>query len=168
MSLSMHQASAPVFHHQFGCLIEILNKGAAHATARKIDPAVLIGARLYPDMLPLSKQVQIAADMAKGAVARLAGIDAPTFEDNETTFEQLTDRCARTRAFLDEAPAGLVDGSEDKEIVLAMWDRTLTFTGQHYLLGFALPNFFFHIATAYAILRHNGVELGKRDFLGAI
>jgi hypothetical protein len=163
----MYQASVPVFHHQLGCLIEILKKGAAHAAARKIDPAILVGARLYPDMLPLSKQAQIATDTAKGATARLAGVDAPVFPDTETSLEELADRCVAARAFLDSVSAEQVDGSEEKIVTLAMRDRSITFPGQHYLLGFALPNFFFHVTTAYAILRHNGVELGKKDFLGA-
>jgi len=167
MTISMYQASVPVFRHQLGALSNILGKGEAHAQARKIDPSVLVQARLSPDMFPLAKQVQIATDSAKGAVTRLAGVEPPVYEDTETTFEQLRERCARTQALVDSFAPEQIDGSEEREIVMKMRESSVTFQGQHYLLGFALPNFFFHVTTAYAILRHAGVELGKRDFLGA-
>ncbi len=167
MSLSMYQASVPVFRHQLVALSAILTKAEEHVAARKLDPNALLQCRLFPDMFPLSRQVQIAADAAKGAVARLAGADTPVYEDNETSFAQLKERCSRTEKFIAGFSAEQVDGSEDREIVLAMRSNTVTFKGQQYLLGFALPNFYFHMTTAYAILRHCGVELGKRDFLGA-
>ncbi len=167
MSLSMYQASAPVFRHQLGALCTILTKAEDHVAARKLDPLALLQCRLYPDMFPLMRQVQIASDSAKGAVARLAGADVPSYPDVETSFEQLKDRCTRTEAFIAGFSAEQIDGSEDREIVLAMRGSSVTFKGQQYLTGFALPNFYFHMTTAYAILRHCGVELGKRDFLGA-
>jgi hypothetical protein len=168
MTLSMYQASLPVFHHQLGALSNILGKGEAYAKARGIAPTVLIGYRLAPDMLPLSAQVQIAADAAKGAAARLAGVESPSFADTETTFEELRARCTRTQAYLDGFTADQIDGSEEREVVLKLRDTSVSFKGQQYLLGFALPNFYFHVTTAYAILRHCGVDLGKRDFLGAV
>jgi hypothetical protein len=167
MTLSMYQASVPVFDRQLGAMANILEKGAAYADAHRIDPSILIGSRLYPDMFALGRQVQIASDAAKGAIARLAGADVPSWEDTETTFDQLRDRCARTRAFIAGFKAGQIDGSEEREIVLAMRAGSMTFTGQQYLLAFALPNFYFHVSMTYAILRHNGVEVGKRDFLGS-
>jgi hypothetical protein len=167
MTISMYQASIPVFHHQLGALAKILAKGEASAAARKFDPAVLVQSRLAPDMFALSRQVQIAADAAKGAAARLAGAENPVWEDTESTFEQLRDRCTRTQAFLDGFEPEQIDGSEERDVVLAMRDTSITFKGQQYLLGFALPNFYFHVSMVYGILRHNGVELSKRDFLGA-
>jgi hypothetical protein len=167
MTLSMYQASVPVFSHQLGALSKILAKAEAYAEARKIDPAVLIQARLFPDMLPLVKQVQIASDSAKGAAARLAGAETPSWEDTETTFEELRARCARTVEFINGFGADQIDGSEERVIVLPMRGGPVTFAGQQYLFGFALPNFYFHVTTTYNILRHSGVEIGKRDFLGA-
>ena len=167
MSLSMYQASVPVFQHQLGALAKILAKGEEHATARKLDHTALIQCRLYPDMFPLARQVQVASDAAKGAVARLAGADVPSYEDNETTFAQLQERCAKTIKFLGTFKPEQIDGSEEKEIVLKLGGQSVTFPGQQYLLGFAMPNFYFHMTTAYALLRHCGVEIGKRDFLGA-
>jgi hypothetical protein len=167
MTISMYQASVPVFRHQLGALSNILGKGEAYAAARKVDPQVLLQARLFPDMFPLVRQVQIAADAAKGAVTRLAGVEPPVHEDNETSFEQLRERCARTQALIDSFTPEQIDGSEEREILLKMRDSSVTFPGQQYLLGFALPNFYFHMTATYAILRHCGVELGKRDFLGA-
>ncbi len=166
MTLSMYQASVPVFRHQLGALSNILAKAEAHVEARKLDPAALLQARLYPDMFPLSRQVQIAADGAKGAVARLAGAEVPSWEDKEKSFAELRERCARTVDFIGGFSAEQINGSEDREIVMQMRAGPLTFQGQAFLLGFAIPNFYFHMATAYAILRHNGVEIGKRDFLG--
>jgi len=163
----MYQASVPVFQHQLGALSKILGKGEEHATARKLDHAALIQCRLYPDMFPLAKQVQIASDAAKGAIARLAGVDVPSFEDNESTFAELQERCAKTIKFISGFKPEQIDGSEEKEIVLKLGGQNVTFPGQQYLLGFAMPNFYFHMTTAYALLRHCGVEVGKRDFLGA-
>jgi hypothetical protein len=167
MPLSMYQASVPVFSHQLTALSKILAKGEEHIAARKLDEAALLNCRLFPDMFPMVRQVQIAADAAKGAVARLAGVEAPVYEDNETSFAQLRDRCARTEAFISSFKPEQIDGSEERDIVLTMRSGSMTFKGQQYLLGFALPNFYFHMTAAYAILRHCGVELGKRDFLGA-
>jgi hypothetical protein len=167
MTISMYQASVPVFDHQLGAMANVLAKGAAYAEAHKIDPSILIGSRLYPDMFALGRQVQIAADAAKGGVARLAGVDVPVWEDTETTFDQLKERCARTQAFIAGFTPEQIDGSEEREVILTMRVGSMTFTGQQYLLGFALPNFYFHASMTYAILRHNGVEVGKRDFLGA-
>lgn len=166
MNISMYQASVPVFIHSLKALSGVLDKAARHAEAKGIDPAVLLGSRLYPDMFPLTRQVQIASDNAKGPAARLAGMEPPKYEDNETTFADLQARIAKTIAFLQGLKAGQIDGAEDRQIVLQMRAGPLEFKGQAYLLNFALPNFYFHCATAYGILRHNGVEIGKKDFLG--
>jgi hypothetical protein len=167
MSLSLSQASIPVFIRGFDNLSKIIDKAAANAEARKIDPSVFIGARLAPDMLPFSKQIQIASDTAKGAAARLSGVDVPSFADTETTFEELKQRIARTVTFIGSVDAAAVDASGDREIVLgAGTPRETRFSGTDYLLGFVLPNFYFHLTTAYLILRHNGVEIGKLDYLG--
>jgi hypothetical protein len=166
MTISMYTASTPRFANILKNLSEILTKAEAHALARKIDPAVLIGARLFPDMLPLSKQVQIACDTAKGAVARLAGVEVPRHEDTEQTFAELQQRIARVIVFIESVPAERIDGSEERKITLSLRGNEVVYTGLQYLAGFALPNFYFHVVTAYDILRHNGVELGKRDFLG--
>jgi hypothetical protein len=163
----MHQACAPIFLRQFGALSAILAKAEAFAEARNIDPSVLINDRLAPDMLPLTRHIQIATDGAKGGVARLAGMDVPSYPDTETTFAELQARIAKTVAFIQSVPADQVDGSEDKDIVLKLRDTEMRFKGQDFLMHFVLPNFFFHVTIAYAILRHDGVELGKRDFLGA-
>lgn len=168
MSLSMYQASVPVFIRAFDNLSAILHKAAAYAEARKIDPSVLINARLYPDMLPLSRQVQIASDNAKGAAGRLAQVERPAWDDNETTFDELQARIAKTIAFLKAIKPEQIDGSEERAISLKVGPNDLNFQGQAYLLGFALPNVFFHATTAYAILRHSGVDIGKMDFLGAM
>jgi hypothetical protein len=168
MSLSMYQASVPVFRRQMDALCTILTKAEDHASERKIDPQALIGCRLFPDMFPLGRQVQIVSDTAKGAVARLAGVDVPSYPDVETSFAELKERCARTTAFVTGFTPEQIDGSEDREIVLKLGPNTVTFKGQQYLLAFALPNFFFHLTTAYAILRECGVPVGKRDFLGAV
>lgn len=166
MSLTMYQASIPVFVRMLGNLSAILDKAAAHAEARKIDPAVFINARLAPDMFPLSRQVQIATDMVKGCAARLAGIEVPRYEDNETTFAELQARIAKTKAFIQSVSASRIDGSEDRQITLKFGSRELSFLGQAYLLDFVVPNFHFHLTTTYAILRHNGVEIGKMDYVG--
>lgn len=148
-------------------LAAILDKAAAHAEAKKIDPTVLVNSRLYPDMLPLVKQVQIASDHAKGAAARLAGLESPKFEDNEATFPELGARIQKTISYLNTLKPEQIDGSEERTITLPLRTRTLTFQGMPYLLNFALPNFYFHVTTAYDIFRHNGVELGKKDFIGS-
>jgi len=163
----MYQVSIPAFVRALGNLSAILDKAAAHAVARKIDPAVFINARLAPDMFPLSRQVQAAGDSAKGCAARLAGIEVPRYEDSETTFPELQARIARTVTFIQAVKAAQVDGSEDRTITLKLRGRDVNFTGRDYLLNFVLPNFFFHATTAYAILRHNGLEIGKTDFLGS-
>ena len=167
MTISMYQASVPVFVRMLKNLDAILDKGKAHAEARKIAANVLPASRLIADMFPLSRQVQIACDHAKGAVARLAGVDIPKHEDNEQTFEELQARIAKTVAFVETFTAAQIDGSEERDIVYPTSSRgDLHFKGVDYLLGFALPNFYFHVVTAYDILRANGVEIGKRDFLG--
>ena len=164
----MYVSSVPTMIRSLSNLRSILEKAAAHAEARKIDPAVLINARLYPDMFPLFRQIQIASDVAKGAVARLAGSEPPAFEDNETSFAELQARLDKTISLLESFKPEQIDGTEEKTIILPMHDTTATFKGLNYLLEFALPNLYFHVTTAYAILRHNGVEIGKKDFLGNI
>ncbi|HSQ03728.1 MAG TPA: DUF1993 family protein [Burkholderiales bacterium] len=168
MTISMYQASIPVFRKMLENLSAILTKGEAHAEAHKIDPAVLLQARLYPDMFPLTKQVQIAGDFAKGAAARLAGMEVPRYEDNEASFEELRARIAKTLAFISTFKPQQIDGSEERSISLAIGGETLQFRGLAYLNHFVMPNFYFHVTTAYDILRHNGVEVGKRDFVGDI
>jgi hypothetical protein len=165
MSFSIYDASAPVFIHMLKNLAAILKKGEAHAEARKIEPSVLINDRLAPDMHPLSRQVQIATDGAKGCVARLAGLEIPSYPDTETTFEELQARIAKTIAFIEGVDAAAMEGSEDKSYTLKLRSGEITVTGRELLLNLANPNVYFHITTAYLILRHNGVEIGKRDFL---
>ncbi|MSS76277.1 MAG: DUF1993 domain-containing protein [Methyloglobulus sp.] len=167
MSLNMYQASIPVFIRMLGNLSVILNKAVTHAEAIKIDPSIFINARLAPDMLPLSRQVQIATDMAKGCAARLAGLEVPSYEDNETTFADLQTRIAKTIAFLQSISAEQINGSEERIVMLKLRGKEISFLGQPYLLDFALPNVYFHITTTYAILRHNGVEVGKMDYIGS-
>ena len=166
MPLSMYRASVPVFKQLLKSLDAILDKAAAYAAARKIDPNALLQARLAPDMFHLTRQVQIASDQAKGIAARMAGQEPPKFEDNEASFADLKARIAKTIAFLDGLQPAQIDGSEDREIAMPVGGQTLKFKGVDYLLGFGLPNFYFHVTTAYAILRHNGLEIGKRDFIG--
>jgi hypothetical protein len=163
----MYQASAPRFIHMLGNVSAILDKAQAHADAKKLDAAVLTAYRLYPDMYPLTRQVQIACDTSKGAVARLAGAEIPQHPDVEQSIADLKARIAKTVAFIDTFKPAQIDGSEEREIVLKLQGNDVKFTGVQYLLGFALPNFYFHAATAYNILRHNGVEIGKRDFIGS-
>ena len=167
MNISMYQASAPRFANMLKNLSALLDKAQAHCEAKKIDAAALTAFRLYPDMFPLTRQVQIACDTAKGAVARLAGVEAPKHEDTEQTIAELKARIARTLEFIASIKAAQVDGSEAKEVVLKMRAGELKFTGLQYLMGHAYPNFYFHVTTAYNILRHNGVEIGKRDFIGS-
>ena len=160
MTLSMHQASAPVFLRVLKGLGTVLGKAAAHAEAKGFDPAALLQARLYPDMFPLTRQVQICTDFAKGAVARLA------WADDEVSFADLIARVEKTAAYVGAFTADRIDGSEAREITLVRRGQTSVVAGQTYLLDQAMPNFYFHLTTAYAILRHNGVEVGKKDYLG--
>lgn len=166
MSLSMYQASVPVFVRMLDNLSKILDLAVQYAEEKKIDPAVLINARLAPDMYPLSRQVQIATDMAKGCAARLAGMEVPVYEDNETTFPELQARIAKTLTFIQSVSAEQIDGSEERMVTLKLRGKEVSFRGQPYLLHFVLPNFYFHITIAYAILRHNGLAIGKMDFIG--
>ena len=166
MSISMHTASVPVFTRMLDNLIAWLNKAEAHAAVKKFDAGVLLGTRLAPDMLPLVRQVQIACDAAKFCVARLAGADAPKFEDTESTLDQLRQRIRMTIDYLRSVPASQVDGTEQRDIVVPSREGSFTLKGEDYLRQFALPNLFFHLTTTYALLRHNGVDLGKADYLG--
>lgn len=168
MALSMYQASVPVFVKTLGNLAAILDKAAGFAAAKKVDQSVLLGYRLAPDMLNLARQVQIATDHAKGAPARLAGMEPPSFEYTEASFAELKARIDKVIAFLGSLKPAQVDGSEEREVTLKMGGNTLTYKGQPYLLHFALPNFFFHVTTAYGILRHCGVDLGKKDYIGQV
>ena len=168
MTITMYQASVPVFQRTLKALDVILDKAAAYAAERKIDPTVLLTARLYPDMFALTRQVQIATDHAKGASARLAGVAVPSFADTEATVPDLKARIAKTLEFIASVKPAQIDGSEGRDISLKAGPRELNFKGQDYLLFFALPNFYFHVTTAFAILRHNGVPVGKLDFLGAV
>ncbi len=168
MTISMYQASIPTFIHALGNLSAILTKAAAYAEAKKIDPSVLVNARLYPDMYPLLKQVQIAADFSRGVSARLAGVEMPKFEGQEKSFADLDALLAQTLAFLDSVQASQFEGKEGAEIVLRPGTpKEKKLAGQAYLANYGLPQFFFHVTTAYDILRHNGLAIGKRDFLGA-
>ena len=166
MTISMYQASVPRFVNILGNLSNILDKALAHVDAKKIDGATLTNYRLFPDMLPMTTQVQIACDAAKGVVGRLAGVEMPVFDDKETTLAELKARVDKTIAFIQSVPAEKIDGSEDKDIVIVRRDKETRYKGMQFLLGHAIPNFYFHVTTAYNILRHNGVEIGKRDFLG--
>jgi len=166
VKLSMYQASVPVFIRTLGNLSGILTKGAAHAEAKKIDPLVLVNSRLFPDMFPLSRQVQIASDTAKGAAARLAGMEPPSYEDNEQAFPELIARLDKTVEFLKTFKPEQIDGSEERTINIKVAGQPMTLQGMTFLLQRALPNLYFHTTTAYAILRHNGVEVGKKDYLG--
>jgi hypothetical protein len=166
MSISMHSASVPVFVRMLGNLLKWLDRAEAHAVAKKFDTAVLLAARLAPDMLPFTRQIQIACDGAKFAVARLAGVEAPKFADEETSFDQLRERIRKTIDYVQSVPAAQIEGTEDREIAIPRRDGTLTMKGEPYLREYVLPNFFFHVTTAYALLRHNGVDLGKTDYLG--
>jgi hypothetical protein len=167
MSITMHSASAPIFVAMLKNLTAWLDKAETHATAKKFEPAVYLTARLAPDMLPFTNQVQIACDTAKFLIARLAGVDAPKYDDSEKSLADLRARVAATIAFIQSVPADSVNGTEDKEVTLPRRTGPIVMNGEAYLKHFALPNFFFHTTTAYALLRHNGVEIGKMDFLGA-
>jgi len=167
MTISMYDVTVPALVRTLNALRGVLDKAEAYAAAKKFDPAVLVSARLYPDMFPLSRQVQIACDFAKGACARLAGKDVPSWADEEKTIGELKARIARTLDFVNSFKRADFDGSEDRTISLKIGGETQTFKGLDYLNHFVLPNFYFHAATAYDILRHNGLEVGKRDFIGA-
>lgn len=165
MSLSMYQASVPAFQKHLHALDGILDKAAAYATAKKIDPAVLLASRLYPDMFDLTRQVQAVTDFAKAASARLANVVVPSFPDTEKTIPELKERIAKTLAFLETLKPEQMNGAETREFTIKVGPNDMTFKGIDYLLHFALPNFYFHASTAYGILRHNGLEIGKRDFM---
>jgi len=167
MSLSMYDATVPVLVRGLNNLSHLLEKGLASAEARDIDPAVLVAARLAPDMHPLSRQVQIASDSAKGAASRLAGVDNPSWPDTETTFPELQARIRKTVDYLETFKPEQFEGAESKTVTLPLPGGEMKFSGQEFLLGFVLPNFLFHVTTAHAILRHNGVPIGKADYLGA-
>jgi len=167
MSISMYQASIPVLTKILANLSKILEKAEAHAASKKIDQVVFVEARLFPDMYPLTRQVQIATDVAKGCGARLAGQEPPKFDDNEASFAELQARLAKTIAFLETFTPAQIDGTEENSIVFVAGGRERNFNGLAYLFDFVLPNVFFHTTTTYAILRHWGVELGKADFLGS-
>ncbi|MGL4318835.1 MAG: DUF1993 domain-containing protein [Pseudomonas sp.] len=166
MSLSMYEASIPVFTRMLGNLSAILAKAAGYAESKGIDPGVLINARLAPDMYPLARQVQIASDAVKGCVARLAQVEIPSFADSETTFPELQERIAKTLKFIEGISPEQVNGSENRTVTIKLPGRELSFSGQVFLLNFSQPNLYFHITTTYAILRHNGLSLGKMDYLG--
>jgi hypothetical protein len=166
MNISMHAMSHGVFKKALTQLLYVLEKGAANAKARSFDTSVLVSARLAPDMLPLSKQIQLTSDFAKNSMARLAGIDPPKFEDSESTMEELIARVKKTLDYIDTVSATALEGSETRDIKIPLRDRTVEFKGLAFLQYWAIPNFFFHHVTAYNLLRHNGVDIGKRDFLG--
>jgi hypothetical protein len=166
MTISMYQASVPAFIRALDNLAAILEKGATHAQSRKIDEAVLLGSRLFPDMFPLARQVQIASDTAKSGAGRLAGVEFPAYEDKEATFQELILRVRNTIAYLQTLKPAQIDGSEDKTVSWQTRSSTKSMQGMPYLINHLLPNIHFHVTTAYAILRHNGVEIGKKDFLG--
>jgi len=166
MTISMYQASVPRLANILGNLSNILDKAQADIDARRIDVSVIMDARLFPDMYPFSKQVQIACDKARSVVARLAGMEVPFYEDDEKTFAELKLRIARTIAFIQSVPPERIDGTEDDEIVLPVTGKETRYRGMQLLLGHSMPNVYFHATTAYNILRHNGIAVGKRDFLG--
>ena len=168
MPSNLYQSSVPVFTQYLTSLSALLTKAASHAEAKKIDPLVLTGARIAPDMFPLQRQVQIATDHAKGACARLAGIEVPSFADTETTFPELQARIAKTLEFVKSLKPAQFEGSAERDVTLTIAGQKITWKGNIYLNHFALPNFYFHATTTYAILRHNGVEVGKRDFMGSL
>ena len=167
MTFSMYEASVPVFKQILTSLSAIIDKADAHATEKKIDPAALLQARLYPDMFPFLRQVQVACDFAKGCTARLAGVDVPRYEDSEQSFAELKQRIATTIAFMDGLPQDGIEASAQRDISTSSGANAKQFKGQVYLVHYALPHFYFHATTAYALLRHNGVEVGKKDFIGS-
>lgn len=167
MTISMYQASIPVFIRMLTNLSEVLKKGTAHAEARKIDPVVLLNSRLFPNMFTFTRQVQIVTDMVKGCAARLAGQEPPSYEDKESSFPELIARIEKTIAYLNAFKPAQIDGTEEKSVSLKVGGQPMTFQGLPYLLSYVLPNLYFHTTTAYNILRHNGVELAKKDYLGS-
>lgn len=168
MTISLYAASVPVFQQMLGSLSAILSKAEAHATAKNIAPDALLQSRLFPDMFPLLRQVQIAADFARGVSSRLAGVEVPKFEDNEQSFAELQALLNKTLAFLDTFTPAQIDGNESREIITRPGTpKEKRFSGQAYLLSYGLPQFFFHVTTVYALLRHNGLDVGKRDYMGA-
>ena len=168
MTISMYQAAVQPFVQHLGALSALLAKAEAHAVAKKFDPAVLLSLRLAPDMLPLSRQVQIACDFAKSATARLAGAEVPNGKDDEKTLAELRGRIGKTLDYVRSFKADQIDGSEERDVTITVAGKSVAFKGQPYLIQFVLPNFYFHCTVTYAILRHNGVELGKRDFMGSV
>ena len=167
MSFSMYEASVPVFTQILNSLAAIIDKAETHANEKNIDPAALLQARLYPDMFPFLRQIQVAADFAKGCSARLAGVEVPRYEDTEKSFADLRERLARTLAFINDLPRDAIEASDQRDIVTGSGAKVREFKGQDYLVHYALPHFYFHATTAYALLRHNGVEIGKKDFVGS-
>jgi len=168
MTISMYSASVPVFQRQLGALGKVIDKAASHAAAKKIQDAVLLQTRLYPDMLPFARQVQIAADFAKSTPARLTGSEFPKYDDNETSLAELKARIDKTLAYVATYTPAKFEGSEGREITIPIPNNPMTFKGEVFLLHFAMPNFYFHVTTAYDILRQCGVEIGKRDFIGGL
>lgn len=168
MSITMYSASVPIFVRMLTNLSGWLDKAEAHATAKKFDPSVYLTSRLAPDMLPFTKQIQIGCDAAKFAMARLTDTTAPKFDDNETTLADLRVRVQKTIDYVQSIPAAQLEGTEEKDVTIPRRDGTMTLKGEAYLKNFVLPNFFFHVTTTYALLRHNGVDLGKGDYLGAL
>lgn len=166
MKLTIHTLAVEQVTHTLKQLLGFLDKGIAYAEAKKFDPTVLVNSRLAPDMHPLSKQIQIVSDTAKFGIARLTGLEAPKFEDNEKTMDELKARILKTIDYVQSAPASAFEGGEDRDVKITVPGRTIEMKGLTYLRGWLLPNFFFHVSIAYAILRHNGVDLGKRDLLG--
>jgi hypothetical protein len=168
MSNLLYQATVPVFVQTLNALDAIIDKAAAYAAERKVDPAVFLGSRLRPDMLPFVRQTQIVCDNAKNMTARLAGVEPPRFEDNEASFDEIKARIKKTLAYIATVDANAIESGADREIVFPLGPNKMKMKGADYIFHFALPNFYFHLTTAYAILRHNGLEIGKRDFLGAV
>lgn len=168
MTISMHSASVPVFVRMFENMLTWLDKAEAHAQAKKFEPSVFLAARFAPDMLPFVRQIQIASDSCKFGVARLAGIEAPKFEDSEASFADLRERIRKTIAFVQSVPVAQIDGSEARDVIVPRRDGSITLKGEVYLKHYVMPNFYFHVTTTYALLRHWGVDLGKRDYLGPL
>ena len=168
MQITMYRATVPVFARALRNLIAVLQKGEASATARKIEPAVILNYRLAPDMFPLTRQVQIATDMAKGCVSRLAGVEIPAYEDTEATFGEVIARLEKCIAYLEGFKPGQIDGTEDKVITLKRPTGDISYPGLQYALEYVTPNVYFHCTSAYAILRHCGVDVGKKDFIGPL
>ena len=167
MTITLHSASVPIFTRMLANLLTWLDKAEAHAAAKKFEPSVFLATRLAPDMLPFTAQIQIACDAAKFGVSRIAGVDAPKFDDKEASFAELRERIRKTIDFVASVPASQIDGKEDAELIVPRRSGPVTWKAEAYLKNHVMPNFFFHLTTAYALLRHNGVDLGKSDFLGA-